>query len=685
MSTLEVLFWLAVVFVFATDGSAEVSRIINHPTLMTGPLGLERARQRVKEYSWAQTIAHRIIPPAERLRSQTLPSFDKAWWEQARTKPWQDIYPEVNYHTMSAVSEPVRLALDAAIAYSVTGDRQYARLVRKVLLHYTSYDFFVVHPDCGLNWSVWCSQALQAYDLIWDTLSDADRVKLDDFFSRAFHAIKQNDDWWLRDMMGSLYNNHFAWHKLFIATYGLFYGKSDLVDYAIESDQGVRDLIEKGVRDDGLWLESSLNYHFTALAALTKLAAHMRNSGYKLDLWHHRFANGRRLRDLIFGPIQTLYPDGTIPTIGDTYGRRVKLSDFDLYYSAYDTYKDPELAWLLSANTNVPSEVLFLGTVPDWLIEQDSSGLIPSTKPNSKTRLWPEHGYVALRSDEGEGYWSGHGFSCFLSFGADGIHSHRDKFNLTAFARGAHVAVDAEALTSAGHSFSSPIQGELNRSTVCHNTPMVDGQDHQITGRKLELIEFVDGSDVKMATIADLQGLVYPGVRIMRTVALTKDFLLDVFQAKSDTLHTYDYLFHTYSDVGAFSLESFDGECRSVDLGKKAPWKWLSDAKAASTSADWSVLAVQHGVNLRFAMMGSPETQVILCSFPRDDRFSPPPIPMLAARRTVKSTTYIATMQADRGQLAPIQVSVFPERHAWFRVCVRLGDKEWEFTIRKLE
>lgn len=143
------------------------------------------------------------------------------------------------------------------------------------------------------------------------------------------------------------------------------------------------------------------------------------------------------------------------------------------------------------------------------------------------------------------------------------------------------MAVDAEALTSAGHAFSSHIQSELNRSAVCHNTLMVDGRDHQLKSRKLELLEFVDGSDVKMATIADLQGLVYPGVIMMRTVVLAKDSLLDVFRVSSDTEHTYDYLFHTYSDNGAFALETSDGEWRSVDLGKEAPWKWLRDAKVA--------------------------------------------------------------------------------------------------------
>jgi hypothetical protein len=188
-----------------------------------------------------------------------------------------------------------------------------------------------------------------------------------------------------------------------------------------------------------------------------------------------------------------------------------------------------------------------------------------------------------------------------------------------------------------------------------------------------------------MATVADLQGQVYPGVRMMRTVAVTRDFLLDIFQVNSDAAHTYDYLFHSYSDDGAFVFENFEGKCGPVELNKQGPWKWLRDARAALISTDWSVRAAQRPVNIRFAMVGAPSTEVILCSFPRDDKFSPPPVPMLVARRTGNHAVFIVVLQAEKGPLSPLQTSVSPEKHARLRVCVKLGDNKWEFSIPKLE
>ena len=40
--------------------------------------------------------------------------------------------------------------------------------------------------------------------------------------------------------------------------------------------------------------------------------------------------------------------------------------------------------------------------------------------------------------------------------------------------------------------------------------------------------------------------------------------MLDVFQASSEAVHTYDYLFHAYDDGGQFRIA---GEFERIDLG----------------------------------------------------------------------------------------------------------------------
>lgn len=648
----------------------EAPAISRHPHLLITPAGIERARERTRSEPWAMQIIDSLARQAQALRTEKLPEFDKHWWREASAKRWQDTYAEINHHTMFAVVGPVAKAADTALLYAITGDPEHAELVRRVLLHYCGYEFFAKHPDVGLNWSVWGMRALHAYDIVYDTLSDSDRAKIDDFFRRATEAVRKNDEWWIRHNPGGLFNNHFAWHKLFIGSCGLFYGNPDMVEYALESNQGIRELIENGSRDDGLWFESSLNYHFTAVDAIAALAHHLRNSGHPTDLWNSRFANGRSLRSLLTGPIGPLFPDETLPTIGDAYGRRLKLGQVKWYWMAYDVYRMPEIAWLLRNITNRPAEALFLELLP----------ASPSA-PRMTTRIWPEHGYIALRSQEGTDYWQGDGFSAFLSFDSDGIHSHRDKFGLTVFARGAHVAVDPEALSAARHAFSSRIQGELNRATVCHNTAMVDGRDHNPIGAKLELVDYIDAPDLKLATIADTRGAVYSGVRMSRTVAVTREYVLDVFQLTSEDDHAYEYLFHGADDNGAFAS---DDRFSRHELPCGPPWSWLRNANSGSMDGTWSVNARQGAVASRLTMLGEPGTEVVLCEFPRTETYANPSAPMLIARRKARATKFIALLQAERENLPQTSISVHEDAHGALRVHVEGPDSARDFIVRKL-
>ncbi|MBN2507045.1 MAG: alginate lyase family protein [Verrucomicrobia bacterium] len=638
---------------------------------LLAPANLERARQRVRTEAWAQAAFERLAEAARKLEAEPLPVFDTQWWETARRKRWQDIYPEVHRHAGAGVGGPLLKTPDAALAYAISGERRHADAVRRVLLHYADYPFVARHPDVGMTWAGWGMAGLRACDLIRDTLGSDDCRRLDAFFERALAAVRANDEDWIREGWGGRFNNHYAHHKLFIGTCGLVYGRPELVDHALQGVQGFCELIENAARDDGLWFESSLNYHFAGIAPAAEFAAALGNAGHPFDLWHHAFANGRRLRDFFVAPIATLFPDRTLPTLGDTYGARVSLRGHPAYFAAFDAFPETALGWLLQ-DAERPAAALTLTRLPE--------GSYPA--PAMRTRLWPEHGYIALRSQEGTHYWRGDGYSAFLSFDLDGIHSHRDKFGLMVYGRGAHLAVDPETVASALHAFSARVQHELNRETVCHNTLMVDGRSHAPIGQKLAVVDFIDGSDCKLATVADFQSLVYPGVRLMRTVAVTPDYVLDVFQAASSTPHTYDYLFHGLDDQGAFAVK---GAFTPVSLGLSPPWNWLRHARQAPVEGAWAATARQGNLTTRLLMAAEPGTRLITCQFPRTDTFAPPAFPMLAARRTASLTVFVSLLQAERGPLPEAAIDAKPGPYGRLRVAVRSGGTLREFTVPRLE
>ena len=308
---------------------------------------LQAAKENIAARAWAAETYHQLKLDADKLEAMQLPKFETAWWQEAKKRPWRDTYPEEMRHTYFVPRPPTDLAWRSALVYQLGGGEVYADRAKRVLLHYTSYSFEFEGPDLGMNYSIWGINLLWAYDCVYDKCSLDERAKVDDFFDRMVQSVAKNDEWWIANNPGGRYNNHFAWHKSMMAAYGLFYGKDEWVTRAFESDQGIRDLMEHGYLDDGLWFESSLNYHFVAVSALMNTAQMLRNAGHPLDLFTHKFANGRTLEDGFSGIAQIAFPDTSLPTVGDCYGGTVRLKGSPFYETAWDVYHKPLYAWLI--------------------------------------------------------------------------------------------------------------------------------------------------------------------------------------------------------------------------------------------------------------------------------------------------------------------------------------------------
>ena len=634
--------------------------MLPHPCLLVNQHTIQAAKENVAAQAWAREIYHQLKLDADKLQAMELPKFETAWWQEAKTKHWKDTYPEEMRHTYFVPRPATDLAWRSALVYQLGGGDTYADQAKRILLHYTSYSFEWQGPDVGMNYSIWGINLLQTYDMIYDRFTLEERAKVDDFFDRMVNAVAKNDEWWIANNPGGKYNNHFAWHKSMMAAYGLFYGKEEWITRALESDQGIRDLMEHGFLDDGIWFESSLNYHFVALSALMNTAQMFRNAGYPLDLFTHKFSNGRTLEDGFSGIVQAAFPDLSLPTIGDCYGGTVRLKGSPFYETASNVYHKPLYAWLVE------------GMKPTWqslfypsLVTTDHSSLITHHAPSIRSRTFSEHGYVILRSIEGADYWGSDSWAAFLNYYLDSVHSHRDKMNLILFGRGRVLAPDPEAHASAQHAFSSQVQRELNRTTICHNTLMVDGRQHNGVAENLSLVDFKRTPQVKTATIADLKGLVYPGVRLQRTLVVTDDYVLDVFQAASDEEHTYDWLFHAIDDEGKTRIHVRGGdgvmgrwgEVSQPERWQDPPWNWLRNPRSVDVSSTWQADWRQGDLRFRLTMLGSPGTEITACDFPKNDKFESPPIPMLIVRRRAKSATFIALYQAERHDLQPAAIS----------------------------
>jgi hypothetical protein len=83
--------------------------------------------------------------------------------------------------------------------------------------------------------------------------------------------------------------------------------------------------------------------------------------------------------------------------------------------------------------------------------------------------------------------------------------------------------------------------------------------------------------------------------------------------------------------------------------------------RTAKLDGSWQAEWRQGDVRFRLTMLGVPGTEVTLCDFPRNDKFEPPPTPMLIVRRMGKSACFVALYQAEKHDLPPAEISVVEE------------------------
>jgi hypothetical protein len=430
---------------------------------------------------------------------------------------------------------------------------------------------------------------------------------------------------------GGKHNNHYAWHKMALCALGLFFGREEYVRHALHGPEGVVELMDEGLMDEGLWLESSIHYHFTAMHGLLPIAEMLRHVNHPFDFYHRKFANGRTLKDMFDAPLLTLLPDGTLPNVGDSYGRRAHIWKLPYYEYAYAVYGDPAYAWVLSQGKRNPATALLHGRE------------LGEVKPPAMTSLlFREHGYAFLRAEEGADAWGGKGVVALLNFDRNGIHCHHDHLSLILFGGERLLAPDPEAKTT-GHAFSKPVQRELNRSVICHNTVTVDGRTHQgILSEPLEVARWEASGQEKSVTVVDREGKVYPGVKLSRTITVSGNRVTDEFRVSSDAMHTYDWMFHAYDDEGIVRTGL---PFEAASLPKEGAWGWIRNPRRARADGDWEACWRQGDVELRLKMAGAPDTEIIACDFPQDDEFTPPPISMLIVRRRAMETAFFVTCQ----------------------------------------
>jgi hypothetical protein len=567
---------------------------------------------------------------------------------------------------------------DAALVFALEGEQKFAATVRRHLLEHVrsrsrSLDEDIAaggHREGNMEF-YWDTADIRAYDLVYSALAADEREIIETFYRKLGRYWKDSLNRWTTTP-----NLVFPIHY-HAAVIGFCLDDQELIDWGLRDSGGkfgpgrggLFPVLDAMLRDGAIWDEATIYAAVNVLQPMMQLVLLQKLYDGE-DLFTFASAKGGSIKKLVDGYIALTYPrertgigPGSfhIATYGDgsTESPYSKHHNTDAIYlvnlpwargdsrhelidsieQAYFVSRDPKYAWFLSHSVERDPSFLYGEHIP-------FGSIAPPTAPSS---IFPEAGIAILRADESPAYWT-NGSIAVLQMMARGYgHDHRDKMMIVMHAGGRLLYPDLNCIQY------EPPSINWTANSVAHNTLVVDRgktANAPFTYRN----EFTP--DVKfLATTASC----YPGVTQTRALALTREYLLDLFWAASDLPHTYDWVLHA---LGKLHLENPANYRPSSDLLRD--YWWIENELRRDTAQSWRADFIQQtglairGMGrqtdewfndraaVRVMMVGEPGTTVYGAEGP----IGGPPVdplmnpegnsPLLLVRRECRQTVFAA-------------------------------------------
>jgi hypothetical protein len=337
---------------------------------------------------------------------------------------------------------------------------------------------------------------------------------------------------------------------------------------------GLPALLRDGLRTDakgqvdGFWFEGTMFYHFYSVCPMVTVYEMLRQHG-AIDP-----EISTRFEKLFEAPIRMCDQNLDLPCVGDlgAPGARSLAIYRHLYEYAAGQFGGDLFTQTLSSiyQRGIPRNSLTaLAFGPDNI----------DAKPFSqKSTHLPAMGFGIFREDTSEG-----SFYLLFKGGSHGAgHDHPDKLSIDIRALGEQIAPD---LGTAGYAVKNIYT--YYRSTLSHNTLMVDEQDQQRV-EKAQLTFQEKDTRLASAIIEDA----YEGVTLERNIRFEPPYIWIEDRCASDAIHRYGWVFHAQGGM-TVRPSNIIADLDLPPLSQYGAFAWLKNRKTVSTDGtvcvDWRI------------------------------------------------------------------------------------------------
>jgi hypothetical protein len=522
------------------------------------------------------------------------------------------------------------MAQKAGVLFQILEDEKYAVYIRDMLFQYEAmYKDLPVHPQersyargklfwqC-LNDSNWLVYMSQAYDSIYDWLSEEERTQLEENLFRPFADFISvgNPRFYNR------VHNHSTWGVAAVGMIGLVMGDEELIQRALHGlkDDG----IPVGAKDnDGGFLKvegqkagfmANIDEPFSPDGYYTEGPYYQRYAMYPFLIFAVGLQNARPdLGVLDYRDGVLLKSINALLNLADADGEFFPLNDGQkgMSYQARELVTAVNVVYHYGGND---PQLLSIAEQQGQVLLDDSGFEVALAVRDGKAQPFVKSS-INL-SDGADGQQGGvailrqgnEDLTLVFKYAAQGLsHGHYDKLSFSLYEKGDEVLQDYGLarfvnIGQKGGGNYLPENSSFAKQTIAHNTITQNETSHfegkyEIGSKHHSELHFYDvgNADVQVASATETNA--YPGTEMLRTVAVIKQenfekpFLLDIFKIQSNQENQYDLPFYFLGQVLQTSFE-YDSPASLSALGDKHGYQHLylegsGNASPGSSQFSW--------------------------------------------------------------------------------------------------
>ena len=586
----------------------------------------------------------------------------------------------------------------AGALYQILADEKYAEYVRAMLFQYEAmYQDLPLHPQTRsyargklfwqcLNDANWLVYMSQAYDAVYEWLSEADRERLEANLFRPFadHISIDSPQFFNR------VHNHSTWGAAAVGMIALVMEDDALLARALHGlendglaagakdddggfikvagqDAGFFANLEVPFSPDGYYTEGPY-YQRYAMYPFLIFAQALNNTRPELGIFEYK--DGVLLKG-VHALLQLTDADGEFFPINDaqkgmSYLSRELVTAVNIAY--FVGGQDPGLLDIAEKQGRVA--LSDAGFAVAAALRDGKSQPFEKTSVNfSDGADGSQGGLAVLRHGDED-------LSLVFKYAAQGLsHGHYDKLSFSLFQRGDEILQDYGLvrfvnIEQKGGGNYLKENTTWAKQSIAHNTLVLNETSH--FGGKYDLaslhhsdLHFYDDRRDDhynaVQVVSAVEANAYPNAVLRRTMALIgsdmfeQPILLDIFKASSDTPQQYDLPFYYLGQLMQVSFD-YDAPPSPIALGTDFGYQHLHlEAEGAADSQSSWISWMNHGGFYTLTSATHPSDRLLLARIGANDpEFNLRRDPVLIIRRTGIGNTLFATVIEPHGQYSPV-------------------------------